>query len=126
MKQLGELINRSESQIYSYEANRYFPPTHIFKKLISILGLPEEVINIHKYMSNDINAFEASRVNVNNIGDKIKYFRILKGMSQNELGLKIKKHPVHVSRYERNLIVPPKAVLHEIAATLDIEINQLF
>ncbi len=60
-----------------------------------------------------------------NIGEKIKYYRINKGFTQRKLADNIEKSIESIKKYEKGSINPPINVLKKIAATLEIEIDDL-
>ena len=59
-------------------------------------------------------------------GDRIKYYRALKGLTQSELAKKIGKTEETVSNIERGLNSTKLEVIQDIARALSIDIMQLF
>ncbi len=58
-------------------------------------------------------------------GKNLKELRVEKEMSQEDLAKKIKVHPNHISRYERDLAAPSIDVVQRIADALEVSIDQL-
>lgn len=58
-------------------------------------------------------------------GKNLKDLRVEKEMSQEDLAKKIKVHPNHISRYERDLASPSIEVVQRIADALDVSIDLL-
>ena len=54
------------------------------------------------------------------IGEKIKYFRIQKGMTQAKLAELSGIHPVSIRKYETNKMIPQSQQIDKIAETLEI------
>lgn len=55
----------------------------------------------------------------------LKKYRTERGVSQEALAKKVGIHPVHLSRYERNLSVPSIEVARKIADILEVSIDEL-
>ena len=60
-----------------------------------------------------------------NIGSKVRFFRKKRGMTLQELADAISKSRATVSKYENGEIIIDIVTLYEIAAALDIEVDQL-
>ena len=60
------------------------------------------------------------------IGDRIRYFRKLKGWSQETLALQADMNPAFLGHLERGLKSPTVKTLEKIAAALDISMAELF
>lgn len=64
-----------------------------------------------------------------NLGDKIKKYRIMAGLSQKELGIKLGLTPsdadTRIRKYERNAITPKDAIRVKIADILNVDISAL-
>ena len=63
--------------------------------------------------------------NMENLGQKIKYFRKTKNISTEELGRIIGKSKTTIVRYENNEILPDILTAIEICNTLNIDLNDL-
>ncbi len=63
--------------------------------------------------------------NMDNLGQKIKYFRKSKNISTEELGRIIGKSKTTIVRYENNEILPDILTAIEICNTLNIDLNDL-
>ena len=63
--------------------------------------------------------------NIENLGNKIKYFRKIKNISTEELGKAIGKSKTTVIRYENNEILPDFLTALEICNTLGISLDNL-
>lgn len=61
-----------------------------------------------------------------NIGGRIRYFRKLKGWSQETLALQADMNPAFLGHLERGLKSPTVKTLEKIAAALDISMAELF
>lgn len=59
------------------------------------------------------------------LGEQIKLLRVRQGLTQSELAERIKSTKSSISNYERNLTVPPYAVLHAIAGALSVPASEL-
>lgn len=59
------------------------------------------------------------------IGEKIKYFRKMKKMKQQELAEKIGKTESSIRKYEADLVAIPLNVLEQIASALGISVFNL-
>lgn len=60
------------------------------------------------------------------IGGRIRYFRKLKGWSQETLALQADMNPAFLGHLERGLKSPTVKTLEKIAAALDISMAELF
>lgn len=60
------------------------------------------------------------------IGGRIRYFRKLKGWSQETLALQAEINPAFLGHLERGLKSPTVKTLEKIAAALDISMSELF
>lgn len=60
------------------------------------------------------------------IGSRIRYFRKLKGWSQETLALQADMNPAFLGHLERGLKSPTVKTLEKIAAALDISMAELF
>lgn len=60
------------------------------------------------------------------IGGRIRYFRKLKGWSQETLALQAEINPAFLGHLERGLKSPTVKTLEKIAAALDISMAELF
>ncbi|AHN20283.1 DNA-binding protein [Lysinibacillus sphaericus] len=60
------------------------------------------------------------------VGEKVKFFRKKKKMTQKELGAKISKSDNTISNYEKGLIAPSQDALFALAEALDIKVDDLF
>ncbi|MDM5231440.1 helix-turn-helix domain-containing protein [Lysinibacillus pakistanensis] len=60
------------------------------------------------------------------VGEKIKFFRKQKKMTQKELGVKISKSDNTISNYEKGIIAPSQDALFALAEALDIKVDDLF
>lgn len=61
-----------------------------------------------------------------NIGERIRYFRKLRGWSQEALALQAEINPAFLGHLERGLKSPTVKTLEKIAAALDISMAELF
>lgn len=61
-----------------------------------------------------------------NIGERIRYFRNLRGWSQETLALQAEINPAFLGHLERGLKSPTVKTLEKIAAALDISLAELF
>jgi len=59
------------------------------------------------------------------LGEKIKYSRIKKGISQKELGDKAKIHQKNISKYETDLTIPSAITLKAISDVLEVTTDYL-
>jgi len=59
------------------------------------------------------------------IGEKIKYLRELKGITQSQLAYAVGLHPVSIRKYETNKMQPQLPQIEKIAAALNISPNAL-
>ena len=59
------------------------------------------------------------------LGEKIKYSRVKKGISQKELGEKANVHQKNISKYETDLTIPSATTLKEIADVLEVTTDYL-
>lgn len=59
------------------------------------------------------------------IGEKIRYIRTKKGISQDELGGRISKSRVEINYYENNTRTPDIYILKKIAETLEVSMDYL-
>ncbi len=59
------------------------------------------------------------------LNDKIKYYRQLKGMSQEELADKLKVVRQTVSKWEKGISVPDADMLVKLSEEFDVSINDL-
>jgi|GEM_PF-2126916 len=64
-------------------------------------------------------------MNIEKLGQNIKHYRNLKGLTQKELASKINKTESSVRKYERGLVDIPNRVISEIAEVLGVTINDL-
>ena len=62
---------------------------------------------------------------MNDLGDSIKYFRKIKGLSQEDLAAKIGKSVSSVRKYEQAVVLPSTEVLQAIASALDVSFEKL-
>ncbi|RDV30953.1 helix-turn-helix domain-containing protein [Lysinibacillus capsici] len=60
------------------------------------------------------------------VGERIKFFRKQKKMTQKELGGKINKSDNTISNYEKGIIAPSQDALFALAEALDIKVDDLF
>jgi len=60
------------------------------------------------------------------VGKQIKKFRLMRGMTQKELGIKIGVKHNTISSYESGTNMPDQNVLFAIAEVLDVNINSFF
>lgn len=60
-----------------------------------------------------------------NIGSRIRYFRKLKGWSQETLALQADMNPAFLGHLERGLKSPTVKTLEKIASALDISLSEL-
>ncbi len=60
------------------------------------------------------------------VGEKIKYFRTSKGLSQKEIALNVGIDQAQYSRIESGKVEPTLSSLNKIAESLDIKISDLF
>lgn len=58
--------------------------------------------------------------------NKIKHYRLIEKMSQQELANRIKKDKSTISRYENNDIQPPDLIKIQIAKTLNKNVMDIF
>ncbi len=61
-----------------------------------------------------------------NIGEQIKHFRLLRGLSQEALALEAGINPAFLGHLERGLKSPTVTTLEKIAVALDIPLSELF
>ncbi len=61
-----------------------------------------------------------------NVGEQIKYYRSLRGLSQEALALEAGINPAFLGHLERNLKSPTVTTLEKIAMALDIPLSELF
>ena len=61
-----------------------------------------------------------------NIGDKIKHFRGVKGLSQKEVAVSIGIDQAQYSRIESGKVEPTVSSLEKIAEALGVDISELF
>lgn len=61
-----------------------------------------------------------------NIGEQIKYYRLLRGLSQEALALEAGINPAFLGHLERSLKSPTVTTLEKIAMALDIPLSELF
>lgn len=61
-----------------------------------------------------------------NIGERIRYYRKLRGWSQETLALQAELNPAFLGHLERGLKSPTVKTLEKIAAALDISMAELF
>ena len=61
-----------------------------------------------------------------NIGERIRYYRKLRGWSQETLALQAELNPAFLGHLERGLKSPTVKTLEKIAAALDISMSELF
>lgn len=59
------------------------------------------------------------------VGANIRRERVLRGLTQQQLAEQIGVHPARISEFERGLHEPRIGRLHEIAAALNVTVNQL-
>lgn len=59
------------------------------------------------------------------IGHRIKELRLKRGLTQEELGIRINKSKSAISSYENDLQVPPLEVIADIASILNVTIDCL-
>ena len=60
------------------------------------------------------------------VGERVKYFRKLKGLSQEELALKAELNAAFLGHLERGLKSPTIKTLEKIVNALDITLGELF
>lgn len=60
------------------------------------------------------------------VGEKIKYYRKSKNLTQKQLGQKIGKSDNTISNYEKGIAAPSQDALFSLAAALDIKVDDLF
>lgn len=58
------------------------------------------------------------------LGEKIKFHRSMKGLTQKQLGDMTKIHEVTIRKYEANKITPKRDQLERIATCLDVPVNE--
>jgi len=61
-----------------------------------------------------------------NIGEQIRYYRSLRGLSQEALALEAGLNPAFLGHLERSLKSPTVTTLEKIAMALDIPLSELF
>lgn len=61
----------------------------------------------------------------NKIGDRVRKYRTLKGMTQKDLGDKLCVSSKYISRLENNMTETNYHILNDIALSLDVSINDL-
>ncbi len=61
-----------------------------------------------------------------NVGEQIKHFRLLRGLSQEALALEAGINPAFLGHLERSLKSPTVTTLEKIAMALDIPLSELF
>ncbi len=61
-----------------------------------------------------------------NTGEQIKYYRLLRGLSQEALALEAGINPAFLGHLERSLKSPTVTTLEKIATALDIPLYELF
>ncbi|MDE5620846.1 MAG: helix-turn-helix domain-containing protein [Ruminococcus sp.] len=60
------------------------------------------------------------------VGDRIKYFRLCRGMSQEKLALKAGLNPAFLGHLERNMKSPTLTTLAKIVKALEISYGEFF
>lgn len=60
------------------------------------------------------------------VGQQIRKFRLQKGMTQKELGLKVGVKHNTISSYEKGINEPEQSIIFSIANALDVNIDDLF
>lgn len=60
------------------------------------------------------------------VGDRIKYFRLCRGMSQEKLALKAGLNPAFLGHLERNMKSPTLTTLSKIVKALEISYGEFF
>lgn len=112
-RELGELSGLNEVTIRCYEINKMTPS---FKSILKIADAfciePYELLN-------------GVSVNAINTGEKIREYRVQKGMTQQELGNKLNVSAQQISLYECNGRNPKIGTIMKIAKELNIEPKQL-
>lgn len=68
---------------------------------------------------------ESEMKDYSNLGRYLKQCRQDKGLTQTELGLKLKLHPQFVSNWERGMCAPPNQSLPKLINHLDINREKL-
>ncbi|MDD3926411.1 MAG: helix-turn-helix transcriptional regulator [bacterium] len=104
--QVAEIIGVTENSITNWEKHRTTPAFWHLPKIIEFLGyVPDTITKSISGMS---------------LGEKIVAYRKIAGISQLSLARQLGVDPCTLSKWEKNMSIPPKRFLKAIELLLDI------
>ncbi|MCD8028768.1 MAG: helix-turn-helix domain-containing protein [Erysipelotrichaceae bacterium] len=112
-KQLEELCGINEVQIRRYESNRVKPKMDNLEKLALALNVSEyELMKVSDDCLN--NQIDTDDISIISIGEKIRYYRKQKGLTQKQLGKKCDIVYQQIGHYEQGRYKPSKDTLKKM------------
>ncbi len=118
-KDMANMLNIPRSTYSNYENNNREPSIKLLEKIA-------EILNVSLGELFGVNEEELKKDKSLPVGENIRKYRKIKGLTMKELGTRVGITEQAISQYERSIRNPSLEVLLNVSNALDVPLNVLF